>query len=252
MKFLTLPKTTLLSGVSAGLIDKIHPKDVAQNLLPGLSELQGTELSGDTILIPDPLPGISIKRLVVLIPDGEIEEKDFAKRIWLLASGLGLNVFYLALSVADPWEAYQRRRAASLAHLTSGYEVRAHAEVSNEKNWQRAYGKMKRPGDLIVCLEGAKVTWQLLRRRSLGALLAETTGVPVYMMSGVKAGSALPQQQRNRSLRGWIAAIILIGVFFGLQVAIDRASSGMPSTILQCLSVFAEISLLWKINDWIG
>jgi hypothetical protein len=252
MRSLTLPNAIPHSTASAGFEAQAGVPEDVQNLFPGLLKLQDTALTGDTILIPERVSAVPLRRLVVLVPDGETDDRELARRIWLLASGLGLQVLYLALPLADSWEAYHRRRVADLALMTSGAMVRAQTEVSVEKSWQRAYQGIECPGDLVVCLGSPKNAGQPQNRKPLGELLAENIGVPVYMMMSVTIGPALHRQKRIRELGGWIAAIVMIGTFFALQIAIDRSTSGQASTISLCLAVLVEFFLLWKINDWIG
>jgi hypothetical protein len=252
MKSLSLHTTAVPQGVSDGWDDHLGSIVDARAILPGLLKRPEAAHAGDAILVPDRIPPTSTQRLVVFVPDGEMDDHALARRVWQLAAGSGLNVLYLALNPSDPWGAYQRRRLYDLAFMTSGNDVRAQAIVSEDQNWLRAFAGIQRPGDLAVCLEGHRVAEHILGRRPLGELLVESAELPVYSMRGVKIGLALHQQQRAKEIQGWMASIVLIAAFFGLQVAIDQSSSGMASTFMLCLSIFVEFFLLWKINEWIG
>src|SRR5689334_2075533 len=63
-----------------------------------------------------PLP--SAQRLVVLVPNVEVDEVELAYRIWSLASPRRLEVLFLSLVGEAREEAQARRRLARLAAIT--------------------------------------------------------------------------------------------------------------------------------------
>jgi hypothetical protein len=231
------------------------PPDLAaqiQAVLPGYARLPTDVIEDDVLLIQDKLPLNPTHRLVVLVPCGEIDETALARRVWQLAGSSGFSVLYLALSPDVTQTAYQRRRLAGLAALTSGRDIHAHASVREEKNWRQALERTLQHGDLLVCLASHKVPEHLFWRRKLGEQLVETAGVPVYMFSGFKI-VPVPQEWRAvREVLAWIGSLFLLAAFFGVQVSIDRAIDGPLATILLWISVGLEIYLLWKFNELIG
>ena len=230
------------------------PPDLAaqiQAVVPGYGQLPVRVIAEDVLLIQDKLPLKPTKRLVVLVPSGEVDETTLARRVWQLATSSSFSVLYLALSPDVTQIAYQRRRLASLAALTSGENVQAHASVSAEKNWRLALEQILQSGDLLVCLTSHQVSEHLFWHRKLGEKLVETVGVPVYLFSGLKIGPAPQERQAIKDVLAWIASLSLLAAFFGIQVSIDRSIAEPLSTILLCLSVVVETYLFLKINEWI-
>lgn len=252
MKVETLHTPTISTSLSSGLADPTDLPVEFQVFLPGFSELPEAALRKDTILIPDRIPVTPTRRLVVLVPPGEVDERTLVRRIWQLAANSSLSVLYLAIEPDDLYLASQRRRLSGMASLTSSPEVRARASVSPEKSWPRALESTLHPGDLLVCLAGHTIRGHFVRRRKLGEILVERVAVPVYLIGDLKIGLSPMQQQRIKSIQAWTASFTLIVAFFGLQVELNRSISGTMSTFLLCLSVLAELYILWKINQWIG
>jgi hypothetical protein len=252
MKFTAMHTSMITPGLSRNLVDRSRLSVNNQVILPGLPQLQDADLEGDVMIIPDRFPVVPTRRLVVLVPDGEIDESSLTRRIWQLAVSSNLNILYLGLASQETYVAYQRSRLASLASMTSGKEVRAQMSVSTEKSWLKALEKTWRPGDLLVCLESHKIPSAVVWRTPLGELLARSASVPVYLIGGLKIGLAPRQRQWIKEMLVWSAALLLLTAFFGLQVLLDRSSAKPLSTILICLSVFVELYFLWKINEWIG
>jgi len=245
MKTITLAAREGFTGQPAAIPAEIRA------VLPGSSRLPQTALAADNLLIPNQLPLVPTRRLVVLVPAGEIDEHALARRIWQLASCSGLDVLYMTLSPdADQWS-YQRRRLVSLAALTTYPGVRADIGVHAAKNWSRALRQILKPGDLLVCL-AEDYTPGIFRRRAVGERLAAGLGVPVYEFGGIQVKPSRPSLYWVKNVLGWGASMTLMAAFFWLQVGIDHSSPEPQSTILLYLSVVVEIYLLWKINEWIG
>jgi hypothetical protein len=221
-------------------------------LVPGIGKLTAAALDGDVILIPDHLQVAQIRRLVVLIPPGDIDEQSVARRVYQLASGSRNNVLYLAMDPEGEQSPFQRRQLASLASLTTGKDVYSEVKLCVEKTWFQALEKILAPGDLLVCLADHTVFNYFFLRRKLGERLAGQVTVPVYLVNGLKVGRA-PQTQRILiEAEAWISFFVLLGSFFVLQAGIQRSTEKPLTTILLCLSILVEVYFLSKINEWIG
>jgi hypothetical protein len=253
MKSLSIQSIPIPSGHSRVFQD--DPPDQAaqiQVVVPGYARLPAHVIDEDILLVKEQSSLNPTRRLVVLIPPGEFDETALARRVWQLAASSSFSVLYLALSPDATQSAYQRRRLAGLAAVTSDQNVRAHSSVSAEKNWRKVLEQILTPGDLLVCLAGHFVTKRLFWHRSLGEELVETLDVPVYLFGRFKIGSIPQQRQTIREVLAWVAFILLLAIFFRVQVSIDRTIARPLSTLITSFSVVVEIYLLWKINEWIG
>ena len=253
LKTLALHPTEISKGHPSPFqasMSELSPQLLA--LLPEISGLTATGLEGDVILIPDDLPMAPIRRLVVLIPPGEVDERSLARRVYHLASSSHNNVIYLAIDPESEISPLQRRQLASLASLTTGKDVYIEVKLCAEKTWFQALDKILGPGDLLVCLADHPVYDYFILRRKLGERLAGHVTVPVYLLNGVKVGRAPHTQQAIKEIEAWIAFFVILVSFFVLQVGIQRSTDKPAATILLCISVLVEVYFLWKINEWIG
>lgn len=221
-------------------------------VMPGYPKVPVSAVEADVLLVPDQLPLVPTRRMVVLVPPGEIDENRLTRRIWQLAVSSGLQVCYLALAPKDEHAATQRRRLIGLAAGTKDKEIHAQINLSAEKSWPQALGNTLQPGDLLVCLAGHQVTGPFFRRQALGELLAGTMNVPVYLLGGLKAGPSPQLQSLVTETLAWTASLSLMAAFFALQVGIERTAVRPISTIMLILSVLVELYFLWKINEWVG
>jgi len=245
MTIIIVPAREGIPGQSTALPAQIRA------VLTGSSQLPQTALEADTLLVPDQLPPVPTRRLIVLVPAGEIDEHALARRVWQLAACSGLSVLYLALSPDADQVSYQCRRLVNLAALTTYPRVRADTNVHTEKNWSKVLRRTLQPGDLLVCLAEDR-TPGFFQRQALAKWLAMELSVTVYQLGDLQVKPALPSHNWIKDVLAWVTSITLIASFFWLQVGIDRSSAGSQATILLYLSVLIELFSLWKINEWIG
>jgi nucleotide-binding universal stress UspA family protein len=253
MKKLILPHNlTIHPGSSESPEDRSISTINIHEFFPQLSGFSEVDFREDHIILPSKIPVIPTRRLVVVITAGELDEYALARRIWQLAVGSNLQVLYITRVQDDRQAIYQHRRLAVLAAMTSDHQISAQVQVSREKSWPRTIAKIGRNGDLLVCLASHRVREGLLRRRSLGKLLANSTSIPVYLIGDLKVSRVTNHPQHYEEALAWIASLILIVTFSGLQVEIQHSLARSLSTILFYLSVLIEIYILYKINAWIG
>jgi hypothetical protein len=252
LKTFALHATDISTGQTSPFqasISEFSPQLLA--LVPEISELTATGLDGDVILVPDDLLIAPIRRLVILIPSGEIDERSLARRVYRLASASHNNVLYLAMDPENERSPFQRRQLASLASLTSGKDLYIEAKLCVEKTWFQALDKILSPGDLLVCLAEHPIFDYFFLRRRLGERLAGHVSVPVYLLNGLKVGRSPHTQQTIIEIEAWFAFLVLIVSFFVLQVGIQRSTNNPATTYLLCMTVLLEVYFLWKINEWI-
>ncbi len=221
-------------------------------ILPGRNLQDIPELRLDTLIAPDYFPLRPTRRLVVLVPDGGLDETALARRVWLLASSASLNVLFLALSPDLENEADTRRRLALLAATVHQGEVNARASVVTGRSWLQAIEEVHTGGDLLVCIADHKVPYRLFGHKMLGDTLAAAFHAPVYLLGGLSIGRSPVVEQRVRGLAAWGVSIAVLFIFSAMQIWLSRDTSDRLMPFLLSLSVIAEGITLLKIIEWIG
>lgn len=200
------------------------------------------------LLIPANKPLPPARRLVVLVPNADVNEVELAHRIWSLASPRGLEVLFLSL-IGEPHEEPQaRRRLATLAAVTRDDWTQIETQLEFSRNWLLTVENLRRRGDLIVCQAEQRIPKWGLGRQPLAQAIVSQLNLPTYVLSGFYP--KLPAAQPNRIMSvilGALALLILVG-FFALQVQIDRETQAGLSLVLLSLSVCAEFGLflVWR------
>lgn len=185
-------------------------------------------------------------RLVVLIPDGDVDEAGLARRIWTLASPRQLQVLYLGICHTLAREPMARRRLATLAALTRDDGVATRTQVVMEDDWLLALRPRMAAGDLIVC-HSEQTRGFREPARSLAETLNRALQAPVYVLEGFLPTSP-PDAAWHAPLVFWAGAAVIVAGAFWLQVSIAGLGRNGGETVLMMLSVAGEFSLiaLWN------
>jgi hypothetical protein len=196
------------------------------------------------LLIPADQPLPPAHRLVVLVPNVDVDESELAARIWSLASPRGLEVLFLSIFRSPETELRARRRLTLLAAITRDDWAHIETRLDLEGDWMRAVRHIWEPGDLVVCHAEQVLTGWGLRRRSLAKTIGSALNTPVYVLSGFYP--ELPTEQPNwlARLQAWLPPLVILVIFFMLQVRITQGMTGWVQTALLCLSVIVEFGLI--------
>jgi hypothetical protein len=204
------------------------------------------------LLIPADQPLPPAQRLVVLVPNTDVDEVELAHRIWSLASPRGLDVLFLSLIGEAQAELQARRRLATLAAVTRDDWTRIETRFEMSRNWLEAVEHVWQRGDLIVCHAEQMIPKWGLGRQALAPAIVSCLNLPTYILSGFYP--KLPTDRPNRFARvllGVPPLLLLVG-FFALQVQIDRQTQGWLSIVLLSLSVCVELGLFLAWHRWMN
>jgi hypothetical protein len=218
-------------------------------ILPGYPSQETEEFRSDIFIAPPRLPLSPIRRLVVLMPEGSMDENALAQKIWRLASISSVQVVFLGLSPDHECAPSIRRRLALLAAAMNQGALRARGNVYVVQNWKSAVQKVLRSGDLLVCLDNHTIPYLVIGRKKLGESMASTFGVPVYMLAGFPVGHSPTFVHRLQMVGVWSLSIAIMVGFTGLQIWLSKYIDSRLSPILLGLSIIAEgITLLITIE----
>lgn len=232
-----------------GQADGPDPSQEISSLLPVLKsgEMLAAE---DFILLPDRTVIVQTRRLVILVPDNELDEQGLSTQVWQMASRGALEVLFLSLPPEPETEAYLRCRLSGIAAMTRDDQVPVSLSVSPEKSWLEAVERVWQPGDLLVCFRNQTVNSRFIGRTSLGARLCEALGTPVYCMNSLQVGPSQRLLKLKSEWIAWTAFLLSLGAFAWIQLQISAAFAGGLWTLFMAISVLVEAGILWQINKY--
>ncbi len=180
------------------------------------------------------------RRLIVLMPDVNFNVAHLARRVVEITCLEDITIVFIANAAEKKDEYRVRRRLATLAALMRDECARVETHFTLDQNWARVLNILYQRGDVIVCQAE-----QIGRNgASLRHELEDMLKAPVYVISGL-----YPQNKQSEfhftsfALKFLIPAIIFFG-FLGIQIPIDRATSGVTYLVLMSFTVVIEYILL--------
>jgi hypothetical protein len=184
-------------------------------------------------------------RLIVLVPDSDLDYPAATRRVWELANNLNAHIQFIGLCKNEIQESSLRRQLIIMTALVQDGDVSAEAKVEFGNNWVDVVKSNWQAGDVIVCFAEQRAG---LFYRPLSQILQSNLKIPLYILSG------LYQQSLSRSnvltyISMWIGLISILAISFLLQIQIIALPQDWAQTTLLILSVMAELWLIWVWNN---
>ena len=184
-------------------------------------------------------------RLIVLVPESDMDTTLTARKIWELANTLECSIQFLGLSKDTAHEPGLRRQLVTLSAMV-GYEhisVESKIEIGND--WLSVVKSNWHEGDMIVCFAGQSSG---LARRPLSQMLESNLNATVYVLGGFHQEVHARSSWMFNAL-AWAGSIGIILGFFWLQSKLGQFSTDWAYSTLLYISLFAEAGSIWAWNS---
>jgi hypothetical protein len=179
-------------------------------------------------------------RLVVILPDADFDIYALAKQIWSIATSDCRQVLLLTKPVQDENEYHSRLTLSTMASLIRDPRIVVKTQLVLGMSLYQALLQCSQPDDVFVCFEEHRISG-FLKKNRLAKILAQNTNLPVYTLRG-------PISEMTDPLSAHLIDFVLLAIcvaslvgFFALQVWFDHNTAGTLHTILQIVTVSAEI-----------
>jgi len=185
-----------------------------------------------------------VDRVIVLVPESDVDITETARTIWKLANVLKCHVQFIGLSRDTMREPSLRRQLVTLSALVGDNRIRAESKIEFGNNWLKVVKSNWQKGDVIACFEEQQTGFA---RSPLGQVLESNLNATVFVLSGFQ----YPERSRSAWLlnaMAWAGSIGIIAVFFWMQVKITQLPEDWVHTALMYLSIPIEVGLIWGWN----
>ena len=184
------------------------------------------------------------QRLIVLVPDVNLDYAVATRRVWELANNMGVNIQFIGLCKDEKQESSLRRELIIMTAMVQDGEISAEAKVEFGNNWVNVVRSNWQAGDVIVCFAEQRAG---LLHRPLSQILRAHLDIPTYILSDLYPKS--PSRPHGLLLIAlWIGFVAILGGSFLLQIRIIALPRDWAQTTLLILSVTAELWLIWVWN----
>jgi hypothetical protein len=208
-------------------------------------------IRGGLLPVSEEIPLLKVKRLVVLVPDRDLDDVTLSREVWALASQGSHHVLFMTVIQDAERESRARRRLITLAAITRDDQTRVETQVCIEPTTIHAAKAACRAGDMLVCLAGHTVPRRLRKHLPLEIALVDSLHMPVILLTGIY------QELEEKSNRGPLQAVLFWGVtlailalFTWFEMAITNADGNWTGQLLLIFTFLVEtgVTLLWMAN----
>jgi|SRR4026207_22376 hypothetical protein len=182
-------------------------------------------------------------RLIVLVPDADLDYAAATRRVWELANELGAHIQFIGLCKDVVQESSLRRQLVTMTAMVQDGNTSAKAKIEFGNNWVNVVKSNWQVGDMIVCFAERHAG---LLYGPLSQILESNLNFPVYILSGLYL-------QKSKS--NWLSQVMVWSGFIGiiicfcmLQLKIVQLPEGGFQNILLILSIIPEFWLIWIWN----
>lgn len=184
-------------------------------------------------------------RLIVLLPEADVNYADVTHSIWELANAHHARVQFLGLCKDADHEASIRRRLVMMSGMAQDVNLQIESKVEYGKDWVKVIKSNWKDGDMLVCFREHNAGGL---RGPLSKILEEQFQTSVYLLSG------LITQEYGRpnwfsQFYAWAGSIGILAVFFLVQVRIEPQADWAHESLMY-ISILAEVGLLWIWNSF--
>ncbi len=190
-----------------------------------------------------------VRRLIVLVPESELDLAIAARRIKELAGALEDCVLLLGLSSDATNEPSLRRQLVALSAMVVDKRILVETKTEVGIHWLSVVKSEWQPGDAIACFSAP---YPGFSRKPLHQILESNLNSTVYVLAGARQQERHSVSRRAADAVAWIGSIGIIFGFLLLQIKIAQFPQDWAHTLLLYISLFAEVGAIWMWNRLAG
>jgi hypothetical protein len=188
---------------------------------------------------------LTVQRLIVIVPNEDVDEAILGRQIWLLASNYRLDVLLLSVVKSVEESMSAARRLTTLAAMIRDAYYKVEKQVVFEHSWQKGIRPYWRQTDMILCPLESEVKNGFGKQIRLCELLSRDLKAPVYTFSGLYSAGKSTIPIWLSKIPYWAGFILILCLFFIFEVNVDELSKGLVGQILLMMVVMFEIGLIY-------
>jgi hypothetical protein len=181
------------------------------------------------------------RRLVVIIPNQNVNTVDFARTVRSLALSGYKNVLLVGLEGEPDLGLAGKRELTTISALVTDPHFKVESMVAWGRSWVKSLNEISVAGDLIVCPAELTVPAGIGKRESLDLALIRRLKLPVVVLPGFFHDVHPGVLTYLHKFPYWIILVIILAGFFKLESAIDLSSGGWTKQVILLALVIIEV-----------
>lgn len=224
----------------------------AQVMTAAENELQVVKITGkaeDYYLVPVGTRLTTSKRVVVVVPPGEFDEREFALKVSRLSQWGRKDILLVGLASDPLQDSLLRRRMITLTSYLRAPRIETGYSLLFKQNWLEALKDVLQADDRVICLENHYTSGRWLRDVSLAQHLASSLRIPVCVIQSLRLEI---EEERHwagmREFLVWISLLLTIILFLLFQIRIQQTVPGPLGAIFLVISIVIEVIAILRLS----
>jgi hypothetical protein len=188
---------------------------------------------------------LTVKRLIVVVPNEDVDEAQLSRQIWNLAANYRLDVLLISIVSNNQESMSALRRLTTIAGMTRASQFKVEKQVVFSNRWDRALRPYWQQTDMILCPDEKTVSTLFGKVLSLSQALSDRLKVPVYTFCGLYHPSTRQVSPWLRQLPFWIGFLVIVSIFFYFEADVDQIAHGWVGQTLLVMVILIEIGLIY-------
>ena len=230
---------------------KVDPDNLAAGSRENPAQVVETQ-NFASLLFEEGMTLPDVKRLVVLVPNQDIDVAPFSRRIWSLAFPDRLDILLITLPIDPDYLLTAERRLTTIAAILRDPRLHIETQVFSSRSWLKIARQVWQPGDLLVCPAEQDISTGIGKRTPLGLALASALKAPVYRLKGFYQHPKTGLPHWVKAIPYWVVLLATIAGFFKFEAMVDAAVKGWMGQVLLLIIVAIEIGLIYLWSSLIG
>jgi hypothetical protein len=188
---------------------------------------------------------LAVKRLIVLVPNEEVDEAQLSRQIWNLAANYRLDVLLISIVASADESMSALRRLTMLAAMTRASHFKIEKQVVFSTHGDRALRPYWQQTDMILCPAEKNIENLFGNMTPLSQALSDRLKVPVYTFCGLYKYSSRQLPAWQRQLPFWLGFLLIVAISFYFETDVDQIVRGWVGQILLVMVMIIEIGLIY-------
>lgn len=190
------------------------------------------------------------KRLIVLITDCMVNDRELAHAIHWMAFDENLPVLYLVLVHDNENMVAAARDMATMKAVTAANRLLVEAKLIGTGHWLETLRETAEPGDVIVCQEEQTVGSGLFKTIPISPFLSSQLNSPVRTISGYYHPIQTKTKNWFHQFFAVLGFLVILSLFTWLQIRVNGVLDGTEAKIFLTLTFCIEMSAIWAWNKF--
>jgi hypothetical protein len=196
-------------------------------------------------LLPNDGGRQSPQRLVVLIPEQDVDEIKFSWAIRRLAAPGNVDVLLVSIVHDIEDELAARRSLVTISSLVNEFKYNVDFRVIWDRSWVHAARELASPGDLFICPPEVTIRTGFRKSEPLDSAIARILNVPTQPLANFFTNKKRSIPNVFKRILYWAVIIAILGGFFFLESDASQAATGFIGQTMVVLLMVCELGALY-------